>query len=277
MNKLTTIKPLVEMPRAYAVVPFTRLWMVNEFLEMFGKIDFGDSSEVALLFYNDTDDVFIQTILTFWLEHNSDKFAGAQVWFTNEPKLDENGDYNHILKRRNRIIEMRQKCAELMLPSEYAFFLEDDTLVKPDAYQKLLGAIVGDPKVAIVSGVEMNRHAYPILGLWHIQPVHDPQTIQTARYQAKGITEVDGAGMYCYVTRTALYKKANFRFEAECLGPDNCYGWDLRKEGWKVLVDWSVKCAHRVQNKGSIMPSAKAKQATWKKQDDVWALWPTAE
>ncbi len=264
--------PLVP-PKLNVVVPFTRLWVVDSFLAMFDQIDFGSPKEVNVLFYNDTDDRELTTRLVAWAKANEVKFGRTRVFTSGLPKLDEWGSYEHIVKRRERIIAMRKTCAELLLDYvEYSFFLEDDTFVDRDAFQRLFSSIKDNPEVGLVSGVEANRHAFPCLGLWHIEPLEDPQVVKTAQYRTGGIQELDGTGMYCFITRTALYKAADFRYESECLGPDNCFGWDLRKQGLKVLVDWRVICAHKTELGDPLYPGPDAQQIVWRKEGEDWAV-----
>jgi hypothetical protein len=173
-----------------------------------------------------------------------------------------------MARRRNRIVEMKRNSINIIGNSEYVFGLEDDALVPTDAFSRLLGHIDNKSSVGIASGVQMGRWRTQMVGVWKIEPVIEPRIVRTVPFN--GGDEADGVGWYCYVTRTNLYKRANYRYEAECLGPDVCYAWDLRKQGYKVAIDWSVICPHVTQYGIFIPREDNTETIEWVKEGDSW-------
>lgn len=249
-------------------VPFTRLWLVDEFLDNFDKIDNVVSpSNTELVFFNDTDSIELDEKLLAYFEKRKDKFGGMTLYTSGKPLLDELGDNNHIKKRRQRIVDMKNKSRELIGDSYYIFCLEDDTFVEPHAIGRLMRLCRGN--VGLASGVEMSRWGYKIIGAWEIEPIEDPTKVTSVPFKETGLQNVDSTGWYCYITKTRLYKEATYHFDAECLGPDVCYGWDLRKQGWEVLINWDNKCYHK-SHWGDFYPSKDAKVVTYTKTNEVW-------
>jgi hypothetical protein len=266
--KATPARPLVTS----VFIPFTREWAVRDFLKMLGDIEFGVRSSVELVFYNDTADPELQNVLSKWLIENCGEFAGAKLYQSNNQRLPEVGDVHLATMRRERIVEMKKKSKELIGDSFFVFCLEDDTFVAPDAYMRLYSHMK-NTKVGIASGVEMGRWAYPMIGAWNITPLNDPIKVETVPYRTGGVQRVTSPGWYCYMTKTNLYKKADYRFEAECLGPDVCYGWDVSKLGQEALIDWDVKCDHRQPDGSSIWPGDGARVLTYERDAvGAWAV-----
>lgn len=250
-------------------VPFTRLWACDDFLKMFNKIDL-DCLETEVIFFNDTHDLVLQDKLQKYVRIHKRLFGDMRLEMSGMTKLGESGDLNHANKRRGRIIQMRYRAQELISDTQYLFCLEDDTFVPPTAFRRLRSLLDAESSTTLVSGVECGRWAYKHIGAWHIDPLDNPQKISSLPYQLHGTSYADGTGMFCYMTYTDLYKRAQFRNEAEPLGPDVCYGLDLRRKGYTIVVDWETPCEHK-----SIFGNRLAKDAsevvTYHKQGDAWS------
>jgi hypothetical protein len=249
-------------------VPFTRAYMAADFLIMFGQIDLGDCRKVELIFYNDTNDIELQRILEGWLRQYAGQFGAAKLYMSWNQPLPEFGSQELIELRRDRIITMRKKSQELVGNSKYFFSVEDDTFVNPDAFTRLKRHLDSYPDVLQASGVEVGRWADHCIGAWQITPLNNPRTVESVPYKESGLQEVDGTGMYCYVTYTNMHKIADFHREADCLGPDVCYGLDLRRQDYKVLLDWSVQCEHR-SPQWNLVPKD-AITIRFDRHEDVW-------
>lgn len=262
--KLVTVKASGK-PKYSIFVPFTRGWFVDDFLLNFQRmVVTWENAEVV--FINDSANLELQEKLLAWLQKYKDNVDGAKLYTTNMPAL---GEHDLVSMRRERIVRIKQLSTELIGDSLYTFCLEDDTIAPLDALARLENAMQSDERVGLASGIQVGRWADPIIGAWQIEPLHEPTTVRTVPYRGMGWQPVDGTGWYCYLTRTELYKAADYRFEADCLGPDVCYGWDLRRQGYKVLVDWEVPCAHVTQS-GSIYPDKDVRVCTWHKEGSSW-------
>lgn len=266
----TTIK-FSHKPEYTLFVPFTRLWFVDRFLLNLERMELPWEA-VDVLFYNDTNNAELQSKLLSWLERFKPILNGARIYQSGNPPL---GEFDVMQARRDRIVRVKQHSAKLIGNSKYVFCLEDDTIAPTDALERLEHYFLADPLTAVASGVQVGRWAYRIIGAWEISPLLDPTNVRTVAYQGTGAQEVDGTGWFCYLTTTQLYKATKYRYEAECLGPDVCYGWDLKKNGYKVFLDWDVSCAH-VAIDQTFYPDNSVGVAEWRKTDGIWTVLPNA-
>lgn len=248
-------------------IPFTREWMVEDFLNSLDGMKV-PLSETEFVFYNDTDNRSLQWILTDYLNEKLPYINGAKVYMSGNRAPTE----IDVNIRRERIVAMKNKSKDLIADSKFVFCLEDDTFVSdPDALSKLITQISSDETIGFVSGVERGRWGFGIIGAWKMDDYTNPSWVSTLPYKETGIEEVDGAGWYFYVTRTPLYKQADYRFEAECLGPDVCYVMDVRRQGYRCLVDWSIPCGHR-HGSITLYPAHDCIVVEWAKTDNGWAI-----
>lgn len=258
---LTTIKHR-NHPKYTLFVPFTRRWALPRFLLNLTYLKL-DWAHTEVVFFNDTMDAELQAQLQSWLEGFKPILNGAYLYQSDRPPL---GEFDLVADRRARIIDVKRRSVELIGDSQYVFCLEDDTIAPPDAFSRLLEGFQ-DKSVGLVSGIQVGRWKYRIIGGWLVEPLLDPTTVQTVPFAGTGLQAVDGTGWYCYLTRTELYKAMDYHADAECLGPDVCYGLDLRRAGHVVLLNWDVKCAHLLQDQ-TLYPDKDAVVARWEKRDD---------
>lgn len=142
--------------------------------------------------------------------------------------------------RRKRIAAVHN-LAKTHINTEYVFGVEDDTIVPPEALERLGEQYVDD--IGVIEGVEMGRWGVPYIGAWRADDIEDPQTI-TSIPKESGTVEVDGCGFYCFLTKSAYYKGHDFKVFSGGLGPDIDYSIDLRRRGYRNLADFSVECIH---------------------------------
>lgn len=258
--KLSKTKPTFSL-----FIPFTRDWIIDAFLENLDTLLI-PLSETELVFYNDTDDTNIQHRLRQYIE-NSNFLSGKLYMSGNKAPTETNATI-----RRERIVAMKNKSRELISDSDYTIGLEDDTFpIDPSSIRKLIDHIDGQENVGFVSGVERGRWGFSIIGAWEMDNVDDPTHVSTLPYRNNGVRPVDGAGWFCYITPTNLYKNANYRFEADCLGPDVCYVMDLRRQKYECLIDWTIVCAHRTRT-ANLLPDEECAVASWKKIKGIWTI-----
>lgn len=258
-------------------IPFTRdIMRVGPFIMMLQTLEIDFPPLTEMVFYNDTDDQQVQDYLIDYLKGT---WRGpAKIYMSGLPRLDEAGDQTHANRRRDRIVEMRTKAKEMIGNSAFLFLLEDDTFVSTDSLMKIKDNLLAEHDLALVSGVETGRWAYKHIGAWNCDRDRDGEieSVKSLRYGPK-MAEVDylqhcdGTGMYCMVTYTDLYKAATFRNEAMPLGPDMNYGFDLRKQGYRVAVNWGVECEHQ-SIFGTFLPEDSTDVVAYQKRDGVWSL-----
>lgn len=146
--------------------------------------------------------------------------------------------------RKFRIAELKNESTEYIANCDFVFGIEDDTIVPPNALEKLLKNYLQYPNAGFISGVELGRWGAPYVGAWRADDIYNT-TCLTSQMPIDGIQEVDCAGFYCYLTKYKTYMTHNYEpFMNGVLGPDTNFGITLRREGYKNYIDWSIKCTH---------------------------------
>ncbi len=253
-------------PEISIFVPFTRLWIVDDFLVRLSELDI-PREKCELVFYNDTNNRVLEDTLRFYLENVMDDYDGCTLYCSQNEAPTE----SDAMVRRERIVQMKRKSVDLLADSKYVFCLEDDTLpmnknVFTDLYNRIQLSSIG-----FVSAVERGRWGFSIIGGWRMDDVHQPTKVSTIPFKKSGVEEIDGGGWYCYITPTKLYKSIRYRWDGECFGPDVCYVQDLRKMGYKAYIDWNHPCAHFTQNM-RLLPDAHCMVVCWKKIRGQWMI-----
>lgn len=249
--------------------------MVDKWLESFDKLEF-DRKQMQVVFLIDSDMDSDQHMYFKLLNYARDgKFASYEVFLTGKPARQT---YDHATEpRRIRIAQIKEMSKQLIGNSQYVFGLEDDTLCPPDTLKKLVRFMDAVHEAALIEGAEVNRWGFKVMGAWKVDNVQQPTKIATMPYKPTGYDEIDGAGMYCYLTRTKLYKDAHYHNEQSPFGVDVNYGFDLRKAGWKCFIDWSIKCEHYylkglVDKPRVLVPDETVAVAEWELTDGKWEL-----
>lgn len=253
-------------PEISIFVPFTRLWIVDEFLQKLSELEL-PREKCELVFFNDTNNRALQDTLRYYLEQVKDQYNGCTVFCSQSEAPTE----TDAMVRRERILQMKRKSVDLIADSKFVFCLEDDTLpvnnnVFTDLYETAQKSSTG-----FVSAVERGRWGFGIIGGWRMDDVHEPTMVNTIPFRESGIEEIDGGGWYCYITPTHLYKSIKYRFGAECFGPDVCYVQDVRRAGYKAYINWNHPCEHHIQN-SKLLPSRGCMVVYWKRVRDEWMI-----
>ena len=145
--------------------------------------------------------------------------------------------------RRQRITNSFNKAKEFMQDRfDYVFVFEDDSQIYPDTLQKLIKLHKKKSEkydVGFVSGVQVGRWGYRMLGVWKLEG----DKIKTLP-KMKGVQEVDACGFYCYLTTPELFRMFDYRFGQ--LGPDVYWGLDLRSKDYKNYADFNQCIPHKV-------------------------------
>jgi hypothetical protein len=178
-----------------------------------------------------------------------------------------------IQRRRLRIAAIKNETKQYIEACDYVMGLEDDSIPRPDALERLLRAYSLHPFAGFISGVQLGRWGIPHLGAWTADDVYGPKQIRSLAL-GQGIHEVDAAGWYCYLTKRANYMKFDYApFDGNQLGPDVQWGLDLRRDGLKNYVDWDVPVEHRLQSGEVLMPGRTLeKQVSLSKRQAQWEM-----
>jgi len=248
------------------VIPLTRLWMLDEIAQQ--VIDEqSDTYNLDVLIV--CDNVHIPK----WQIENAFQPIDHKILYTeNEPSGETN-----IHQRRQRICDtLNLARSHINSETKYVWVLEDDTTIQPGTLKRLLSHM--NNKTGLVSGIQAGRHAFKIVGLWNANyPLDkprrlwpDPTQMSTLPYQPDGQTYIHASGLYCMLTQAHLFRTTQFRHSH--LGPDFYYGWDIHKQNYYNLADWTIICGHKTQNQ-TIYPDHECIETRWTVQANG-ELWP---
>lgn len=257
-------------PFVSIIVPITRRWALPK---VFKNLDmlYCDLNKTELLFYVDTPDPFILNDCNKYLRGSKYR-RHAMIKSGNTRPTDVS-----VAVRRARIVESKERVKPyLAKESEYVFGVEDDTGFRRMSLNRLLDPITALPDVGFVQGVQAGRWDTKIIGAWRANDVSNPTMMETVAFEPKWpdgrdkyLENIDGGGFYCYITRTELFKKAEYRSDGLCLGPDVTYGLDLKKQGLKCLMDWGLICEHFTEDQ-TILPGSDCQQLVYNKIGGQW-------
>jgi len=159
----------------------------------------------------------------------------------------------------------------LIKPCEYVFLIEDDGIMGPDALSRLLADHQAYPYAGFVEGVELGRWGIPMVGAWRTDDVYDPTKLESAM-PGSGVEEIDAGGLYATLMRYDLSNKHEFKPWGDTLGPDFDMGIQLRQQGYKNFIDWSVAVEHCKPDGTSIHPRATSPvQMRFTREGNSWS------
>lgn len=250
-------------------IPFSRAWVFDRFREQMLKAEmpYGQTEVVVLLDSKDLGlrDKWLELLRLMRLEKS---WNGLSLYMTGLEPLD---DRARIYQRRQRIMDLKERSKKVISATRYVYSIEDDTFVPPDTFAKLYKHIT--PEVGLVTAVEAGRWGIKMVGVWEIidDEQGNPLIVRTKLPpEVPSIEEIQGSGWYCYITRVDLFKKLIARDNGEPMGVDVCYCYDVIKEGYKALVDWSVHCEHHTRQGEIIRPDKDIEQLEWKNFNGKW-------
>lgn len=152
---------------------------------------------------------------------------------------------NHIHSRRKRIAEIHKEIRTMIGQCDYIFLVEDDTLLPLNALEKLLKAYSQNPYAGFITGVQIGRWGFTVPGIWRVDNPYAVNKVSSLLPNTDNtFEEIDAAGFYCCLTKRDNYIKTEFDPFSTILGPDVSYGIELRKQGYKNYVDWSINTSH---------------------------------
>lgn len=199
------------------------------------------------------------------LTHES-KFKSKQCLFRHKG-LPNVGS---VKGRRKRIADIHNEIKGRIQPCDYVFLLEDDTLFPTDTLQKFIKTLSEEPFAGFISGIEIGRWGYEMIGAWKADDIYDAKCLTTVAL-AKGVQEVDAAGLYCCFMKYDVYKKHTFAPFSDILGPDVNMGLYLRQQGYKNFVDHSIQCKHLTKRGEITVEKANIVQVEIKRTDTGWS------
>ena len=252
-------------PHITVFCAFTREWALEKWLRSFDALKI-PRRFTELVFYVDTPGDIADILASYFRES---QFNGVVIEQTDNPAPIG----TRAEPRRDRIVQQKEKSKKLISPSsKFVFCLADDTTVPPDAFLRLYWILHAQSDVGYVSGVQVGRWGLPYIGAWKMDDIYAPKHVWTVPFSPYGIEYVDGGGFYCYLTTAHLYKSVKYRWEHECFGPDVCYVLDLRRRGWRALIDWSIHADHHVSPTKTLRPQPGCVSLKWNLKGGKWEM-----
>lgn len=274
MSDYRIIRPPIK-PRFCLFVPWTRIEWADKILDQINAM-YLPREEMEVVFYVDTNDKALWERLNHWAILNQFVYNGiTMVKSGNEAPPDYDGSIptlSNSIPRRSRIVAMKEDSKKYISASELVFGLEDDTYVQPGAFEILFEQFEDpDKKVGMAMGVQQGRWGLGVLGAWRLDDINDPKLMKTMPFEHEtDAVEIDGGGYFCYMTTVELYKAHKYHWHDECFGPDATFGIELRKKGYKCLMDFRIICDHYTPQ-GVLIPSPQnVINAEWRKVADRW-------
>jgi len=227
------------------VITISRQYPIKKCLDAIDRADI-PRKELRLLFLLDTQDRELIKFCEDWAEKTT---WGKRIFYLTDKEPIEPKVFDGYQEKWDRIIENIKIIRNETKDSEIVFMVEDDTIIPPDAFKKLYNRIKADKKIGCIQGVEAVRSSINdcCCGAWLLKVIKG-QVIRKLGLKAKrqGIDQIDGGGYYCWVFRQEAIKNIIFRAKLEngWCGPDVWTWWDIKQQGWKTLIDWSVWCGH---------------------------------
>lgn len=179
-----------------------------------------------------------------------------------------------IDSRRWRISEIHNKARHYVpYYCDYIFSVEDDTVYPDSSLAKMLDIYDTYEDCGFVEGVELGRHKTKYVGAWIADDLQLPSKI-TSVMPTEGLQEIDAGGLYCALIKADLYRRHNFQpYDTEGKNGLSCdvnLGLWIRRQGYKCLIDWSIKCDH-IGDKGSVnLGNTKPVTVVFEKRNSKW-------
>lgn len=260
------------------VIPLTRKWAVEIIAKQLAAMNKFTDIYVEVMIFIDNADIK-EAYVKDYMEKYEITFCYSII-NSGRPEPHE----IRLFYRRDRIKEMLgmvQAEIRKMYPFDMLFMVEDDTIIKPDALQRLLIDYIETTKqgmkIGVIEGVQVGRHGIRMIGAWRMDDLENPTIMSTIPFNKSSFFEkIDGGGLYCFITPMELFLAHEFYWTHECFSVDALYGIELRKKGYTNLIDWTVITGHADQFGTVLYPNENCSVACYKKQDNgEWQLQQT--
>lgn len=162
------------------------------------------------------------------------------------------GSIGSVRRRRQRIADIHNEIRQIITSDEklnrsgYYFLIEDDGLLPTDALGKLYSHYMNHSYAGMITGIELGRWGYLHIGAWEFDDIYTPKIIISPELKT-GLKKIDGAGLYCTLTKAEYYLRHTFKPFEDVLGPDTEYGLSLRQKGFLNFIDYSIHVSHLTQ------------------------------
>jgi len=167
--------------------------------------------------------------------------------------IDTSNDYNLIDDRLHFIY---RNAFKWMPMSKNVFVVEDDVQVPSGSYEKLSAILSTYPEVATAVACVRERRkifedAYRYPNMWYMREIVSCETGEKRvelelikKEKPFGIELIGSSHTGCWMTRRSVIKEIGVEPIKDVRYFDQAWGYHLYKRGYKIVVDWSIKCKH---------------------------------
>jgi len=146
-----------------------------------------------------------------------------------------------------RIVNSRNILRKYALENNYDFFLslEQDVIPPKDIIERML-----KHKKKAISGVVFSKFQGKVLPLLWKEDGDDLKFYQLDEIEPERLEKIRTCGLGSLLIHKDILKEIEFRYEKD----KNCFDDmffcnDLKKKGFSLYVDTSIKCKHLIKNK----------------------------
>ena len=264
------------------VITFSRRIFAPIFFKSFNQMQL-PRENIHLLVYDNTEDTLLADVLRNELTGLIPLFRSVRLYKSYlKGKGSIMGSGNEQFKK-SKLFNIWAMWKSIfitrggMIFTPEFFYLEDDTIACPDAYNRLFAQLHKDSKVGMVTGIETGRHAYPWvpvrLGV-HYLKMRKFKVLERISLDPnlKGLQKIDASGVYCFAARTKAYKTGFLGYDPCSLkipffAMDNVMTWNMKLHGWGLLADFNVWCSHLEASAARIISFSKDQAVP---MADIW-------
>lgn len=176
-------------------------------------------------------------------------------------------EYETII-RRKLIAAIHNEAKQYLWHGDYVLVVEDDDLIPKNSLNELLKTLKKNPDAAAITGWQISRHNKSFVGAYTLDNLDNPSSITSVL--PVGANEIDACGLYFLLVKQDLYGKYTFKPYGNVLGPDVDFTVALRKQGYRVIVNWDAPIPHIDNKTGEAIPIDKLWRATITKGSYAW-------
>lgn len=216
---------------------FTRPWAVDRYFKALDKTWLPDKTEVVLI--ADTDDYRLYHRLYSHLMKRKNRFSQIKTYMTKDAKAPERSASERRRRiARNMNIMLTEATGSIILGSE------DDSLPeRPETYKVLIDDLKRE-NADFVQGTIVGRWE-PIIPAWHVQEKNGKLVRIETGEKKTGLEEIQGCGWYGYAAKADVMRKYQMHIDyCHYVGPDFHFGYDMWRDGKKVLHNHDVPFTH---------------------------------
>ena len=216
--------------------------------------------KIHLLIYDNTQDVSLSNALQEAMKGYGDKYKSIRLYksyLKGRGSIKGSGNERFKTSKLWNIWQMWIRIfqsPQTMVHTPTFFMMEDDTICPSNSFNKLYKSLMASEKIAMVTAIATGRNNKPWdsvrLGV-HNVTMKGKKLIRRESFHpdTKGIKEINGAGVYCFVARTKGFNSGfdgfdPISFKTPFFAMDNVLIWNIVNHGYKVLADFSVWCSH---------------------------------